>query len=1620
VSTGQSAIENFTDEIGEVVSQGWTPIRSVISLDEYAGNTIYLAIVHHGSAGNGDGSYRRVDDILLPLSAPEYSVSWTEPMEDESFDIGETVTIQWNSDFPEFYGSIDLYEYGTYAQTLDSNFYFWGGSQSFTWEIPATVLDDSAYQIVLNTQSYSYWSPIFAVKNATWTIPDNITVIFSEDFSDSTLSPFQAEGNWQIDNNFGYLKPAAVFMWSPQANDYSHSLTLPSIDGLAVADSVILKYDLYFSGYTQETLEEFAVEISTGDSWDTLATYNNNSGDIPWGSHVHLVSDYFPTDSVQIRFRAYGVNSYNLNWWYVDNVVLGGVPDDTPPANPQNLSATTGDQQITLTWTPNSDDDLISYNIYRGSYSPPDSLFAMVTATANQEISYVDYAVTNDELYYYHITAVDQSGNESGNSNEISAEPYDLNIGAIELLSDAEETGTSGSEQGYPLNTWFHDVKHQSLYFSSDLADAGILSGSQITAIRLKISELPGMPNFPPNVQTAHLKDLRIAVAWTDSVILSDFDTTTQIVHGPMDYADTNFQVNSWKEFEFDTPFIWDGVSNLIVEYSHDNDAYNDPGAGGIYMRSVNSERGRRGWTDSDAGDYPFYGIAAGPESKVAAISLVVEDADIVAPSNLMASGSYQKVDVSWTASTSFNIAWYLIYRGTSTEEMVQIDSVASTVTSYSDSSLNNGVTYYYGIKTKVADGGLSALTTPVSAMPSLETPETLMASSGVQQVTLTWDNPTGSGVAHTLIYRGLSSNTSLSLEDSTSTANTATKIITGLTNGTTYDFAIRYRGVDNSVGAYSDTVSVTPNYIGPDWYVSTSGSDDTGDGSSSAPFATISAAYTAAAAGDTINLQSGTFSGAGNRNITLSKNLVITSVNGPDYTTLDAGGAGSHFHFATPGDTLTHVIGLTLKNSSESSFLISGSSPRITNCVFKDNVSTGNGGAVNINGDAEVFNDFEYAGSFDGSDYYFSNDVVTWQEAKDISNAAGGHLVTISSVDENDFIYSLTNGEISPWIGLTDEEVEDNWTWVTGEEATYTNWAEGEPSDSDGEDYVHMWNFDGTWNDANNETENEFIIEFATPVDKADPVFTNCTFRDNTAKEHGGAIYMGGGSADSQSTPLFVSCTIASNDVISVSDDFLSGYGGGFSSTDNMRPEFVDCHIDSNTVVAGRYSGFGGGGNINAVSGGAVTTFTRCTFRGNTVTPNQDAFGGGLYAEGEIELTNCLISENSSVGGGSDFEGKGGGIYSLLYEDYSSESKIINSTIVDNNASSAGGSSAGGAYFEGNNNVTITMFNNIVWGNTADEYTSIYKVDDVILDADYNDIEDYDYSLGSNSFGYDPLFTAAATGDFSLSDASPLIGAGTSSYGGNSAPANDIISATRPNPGQSNPDMGAYENSLSNSPYPSPVSGARVTAGNQSAVLVWTANSDGDIVSYNIYEGTTSNFTPSISNLVTTVTHPVVTITITGLTNGTTYYYQISAVDEDSYEGSYSSVISVVPGYTGPAWYVSSSGNNATGDGSSSAPFATIQYAISRAADNDTISLKPGTFSGYGNYDINPEKDLVIMGIGGADSVTIDVDASFENRHYGFHLDEYNYASLKLKGMTIVNAISSDSYGGAIKINSA
>jgi fibronectin type 3 domain-containing protein len=97
-------------------------------------------------------------------------------------------------------------------------------------------------------------------------------------------------------------------------------------------------------------------------------------------------------------------------------------PDYTPPAVPTGLVATAGNLQVSLDWNDTNDADLYGYNVYRSETSGSNysKIGSLVTSS-----DYLDDTVTSDEEYYYVVTAVDTSFNESGYSNEDSATPYD-------------------------------------------------------------------------------------------------------------------------------------------------------------------------------------------------------------------------------------------------------------------------------------------------------------------------------------------------------------------------------------------------------------------------------------------------------------------------------------------------------------------------------------------------------------------------------------------------------------------------------------------------------------------------------------------------------------------------------------------------------------------------------------------------------------------------------------------------------------------------------------------------------------------------------------------------------------------------------------------------------------------------------------------------------------------------------------------------------------------------------------------------------------------------------------------------------------------------------------------
>lgn len=95
----------------------------------------------------------------------------------------------------------------------------------------------------------------------------------------------------------------------------------------------------------------------------------------------------------------------------------------------------------------------------------------------------------------------------------------------------------------------------------------------------------------------------------------------------------------------------------------------------------------------------------------------------------------------------------------------------------------------------------------------------------------------------------------------------------------------------------------------------------------------------------------------------------------------------------------------------------------------------------------------------FRGHFYQAFDVAVTWPQAAAFCEQDGGHLATITSERENQFVYGLlpTNAH-NGWLGGSDAAEEGTWTWVTGEPFDYTNWAQHNPDNDGGglgEDYL-------------------------------------------------------------------------------------------------------------------------------------------------------------------------------------------------------------------------------------------------------------------------------------------------------------------------------------------------------------------------------------------------------------------------------------------------------------------------------------------------------------------------------------------------------------------------------------
>jgi len=72
---------------------------------------------------------------------------------------------------------------------------------------------------------------------------------------------------------------------------------------------------------------------------------------------------------------------------------------------------------VDLDWSASA--DAVGYNIYRGAASG--GPYTMINSALDSTTAYTDATVVSGQTYYYAVTAVDGSSNESGYSNQTQA-----------------------------------------------------------------------------------------------------------------------------------------------------------------------------------------------------------------------------------------------------------------------------------------------------------------------------------------------------------------------------------------------------------------------------------------------------------------------------------------------------------------------------------------------------------------------------------------------------------------------------------------------------------------------------------------------------------------------------------------------------------------------------------------------------------------------------------------------------------------------------------------------------------------------------------------------------------------------------------------------------------------------------------------------------------------------------------------------------------------------------------------------------------------------------------------------------------------------------------------------
>jgi fibronectin type 3 domain-containing protein len=376
-----------------------------------------------------------------------------------------------------------------------------------------------------------------------------------------------------------------------------------------------------------------------------------------------------------------------------------------PPAAPSGLTAATpSSSQVNLSWTSNSTNQT-GFKVERATDNGFTQNLTLLATTAANTTTYTDTTVSGGATYFYRVRATNAFG-DSPNSNTASVTLLptgwaSADIGSPGLAGSTSFDGTTWTVRGGGSDIWSapDQFQYASQFVSGDASIIARVTSVQNTDAWAKAGVMfrDGTGAGAPYVALLQNPNDQVEMQWRDST----------------------GAVSNWNGMQ-----VGDAVNVKWVQLVRSGNTFTASYAATVGVPTASD------WvllgTHTLAMSAPTVGLAVTAVNNAAlctttfsGVSTTGTNAPPAPPSGLGAVAMLGQVNLSWT-SNSTNQTGFKIERSTDssfTQNLILLTTTAASVTSYTDTAVSHGITYYYRVRATNAFGD-SANSNTASATP--------------------------------------------------------------------------------------------------------------------------------------------------------------------------------------------------------------------------------------------------------------------------------------------------------------------------------------------------------------------------------------------------------------------------------------------------------------------------------------------------------------------------------------------------------------------------------------------------------------------------------------------------------------------------------------------------------------------------------------------------------------------------------------------------------------------------------------------------------------------------------------------------------------------------------------